>query len=65
MSGTAFLEKLREKVLGYRFKVIMFTTNATAEAVQTAKKMGVSFYMLKPLQKEQLRTAFERLDLFE
>ncbi len=65
IDATTFLEQLKPHLMGTRCKIIMSSANATAEAVQSAQKAGANLFMLKPIQKEQLRAALDKLDLFD
>lgn len=65
MDGLEFMQTLKQRVPDKRFNVLMYSATPSASHVQDAKKMGVNLYLIKPLVKDQLRAALDRLGLFD
>lgn len=63
MNGFEFLKRARSLPQYKTIPIIMLTSLNAQEHINTAKKLGASFYILKPFTKEKFDSILNRLDL--
>ena len=63
MSGIEFLEKLRQMANGNHPKVVFCTTENDIAHIQRAMQAGANEYIMKPFDRQIVRSKFEEIGL--
>ncbi len=61
MDGETFVRKMRENGPFRSMPVIVISTDATTQRIQTMRKLGAVGYLQKPFGPEQLRNELDRV----
>ena len=63
MNGFEFLARLRKGTANAKVPVIMCTTLNKPEHIEKAKSLGANFYIVKPMNEENLKAALKHVGL--
>ncbi len=59
MTGLEMIEEIKKDTKFSNIPICMLTTESSTDAITVAKKLGVDAYLVKPIQKDQLKVVVD------
>ncbi|MGE0174119.1 MAG: response regulator [Oligoflexales bacterium] len=60
-NGLEMIEEIRGNASYSQIPICLLTTESSEEALDTAKRLGITAFLVKPVQKEQITTLVETI----